>query len=136
VNKTVIAEGVETVTQQAALHAMGVASGQGFLWTPALPPASLISWLDSHARSLSPRAGVAEPAPPAEASEDARESIFRMRRDGASLHTIAAALNLASQRTGQGRRWVAASVAHELAVRPPPPEAITGGPASAIRAQG
>jgi EAL domain-containing protein (putative c-di-GMP-specific phosphodiesterase class I) len=35
----VVAEGVETREQLAALRSLGVASGQGWLWSAAVPPA-------------------------------------------------------------------------------------------------
>jgi EAL domain-containing protein (putative c-di-GMP-specific phosphodiesterase class I) len=50
---TAIAEGVETELQLAALREYGCELGQGYLWTPGLPPDELVAWLDrtpAHAR--------------------------------------------------------------------------------------
>ena len=43
---TAIAEGVETEVQLAALREYGCELGQGYLWTPGLPPEELVAWLD------------------------------------------------------------------------------------------
>ena len=40
-----IAEGVETEQQRLVLQALGCVYGQGFLWSPALPPDALDRWL-------------------------------------------------------------------------------------------
>ncbi len=42
---TVLAEGVETETQRAALVALGCTYGQGFLWSPGLPADDAFAWL-------------------------------------------------------------------------------------------
>jgi diguanylate cyclase (GGDEF)-like protein/PAS domain S-box-containing protein len=50
---TAIAEGVETELQLDALREYGCELGQGYLWTPGLPPEQLVAWLDrtpAHAR--------------------------------------------------------------------------------------
>lgn len=53
---TVTAEGVETRHVADALSALGVHAAQGWLYSKALPPNELISWLADHAaaRSLTP----------------------------------------------------------------------------------
>ena len=43
---TAIAEGVETEVQLDALHQYGCELGQGYLWSPGLPPDELVAWLD------------------------------------------------------------------------------------------
>ena len=43
---TAIAEGVETQLQLDALHEYGCELGQGYLWSPGLPPDELVAWLD------------------------------------------------------------------------------------------
>jgi sensor c-di-GMP phosphodiesterase-like protein len=43
---TAIAEGVETEVQLAALREYGCELGQGYLWSPGLPPDELVAWLD------------------------------------------------------------------------------------------
>jgi len=50
----VVAEGVETAEQQAALLAMGVQSAQGWLWSPALPEADARRFLQQHTARPSP----------------------------------------------------------------------------------
>jgi PAS domain S-box-containing protein len=47
----VVAEGVETEQQHAALVALGCHTGQGFLWSRPLPPSAFATWWD--ARQLS-----------------------------------------------------------------------------------
>jgi EAL domain-containing protein (putative c-di-GMP-specific phosphodiesterase class I) len=39
----VVAEGVETVDQLARLRSLGCRYGQGFLWSPPVPSAELLS---------------------------------------------------------------------------------------------
>jgi diguanylate cyclase (GGDEF)-like protein/PAS domain S-box-containing protein len=43
---TPIAEGVETELQLETLHRYGCKLGQGYLWSPGLPPDELVEWLD------------------------------------------------------------------------------------------
>ncbi len=43
---TAIAEGVETEVQLEALREYGCELGQGYLWSPGLPPDELVAWLD------------------------------------------------------------------------------------------
>jgi EAL domain-containing protein (putative c-di-GMP-specific phosphodiesterase class I) len=43
VHLTTIAEGVETVEQLMMLRRLGCEAGQGFLWSPAVPPERLIA---------------------------------------------------------------------------------------------
>jgi len=45
---TVVAEGVETADQARLLTDLGCHAGQGFYWSPALPPPDLLAWLDRH----------------------------------------------------------------------------------------
>ena len=40
----VLAEGVETESQHELLLARGCHSGQGYLYSPSLPPAQLVAW--------------------------------------------------------------------------------------------
>ena len=51
---TAIAEGVETEIQLDALREYGCELGQGYFWSPGLPPDELVAWLDrtsAHARN-------------------------------------------------------------------------------------
>ena len=45
----VVAEGVENDEQRRVLTAMGCDEGQGFIWSPALPPEDFAAWLREHA---------------------------------------------------------------------------------------
>jgi diguanylate cyclase (GGDEF)-like protein len=115
VDATSIAEGVETIEQYAALRGFGCQQAQGFLWSPAVPLANLEDAL------LACRA-VAIPAPRRKhrrmsgALDLAVASrIATLHADGASLHTIAAALNRAESRNPAGGRWTANAVARHIA---------------------
>ena len=44
----VVAEGVETVEQRMALQSLGCRYFQGFLYSPALPEAGFMNWLQQH----------------------------------------------------------------------------------------
>jgi len=120
--KLVVAEGVESPHQLAHLRALGVQSAQGFLWTRPLPAQALEHWLDT----AQPHAA----APlPAHVPEEAR--IQQMHAEGASVHTIAAALNVVGSRTAVGMRWHPRSVARVIYGQPagrPTPGAGTGRP--------
>jgi EAL domain-containing protein (putative c-di-GMP-specific phosphodiesterase class I)/anti-sigma regulatory factor (Ser/Thr protein kinase) len=45
---TVVAEGIEEESTLEQLQALGCESGQGFLFSPAMPPAEVEAWIDSH----------------------------------------------------------------------------------------
>jgi diguanylate cyclase (GGDEF)-like protein/PAS domain S-box-containing protein len=126
-----IAEGVETEQQRLILQALGCPLAQGFLWAPALDLPALQLWLSEAARSSTgmSRRGPRQSTPVA-ASEAGRGSagsqiaisdpaivarIVMLHGAGASLTTIAAALNADEHVTPRGRRWSARSVAHLLA---------------------
>jgi predicted signal transduction protein with EAL and GGDEF domain len=94
--KTVVAEGVETRAQADALRALGVPLAQGYLWTAPLPCEQVLSWSGA---TESGRLG---------------ELIRQMHAEGASLHTIAAALNGTGSRSPQGARWHIRSIAKIL----------------------
>ena len=102
--------------QAEALQALGVHVAQGFLWCPALPAAELEAWLD---RWAPPEPGLAalacRPSRPRPGRGSAEERIVRMHAQGASLHTIAAAVNAAGHRTEAGARWHVRSVARAVA---------------------
>ena len=99
-----IAEGVESEQHASLLHGLGCRAGQGHLWGPAVPIEQLVE-------SASPPAP--EPIPNVDAQTSTQ--ILHMHISGASLHTIAAALNARGSRTPQGRRWKAHSVARIIA---------------------
>jgi len=49
VGLSVVAEGVETAEQLAALRALGCPQGQGYLWSPGVDPETATQWLSSNA---------------------------------------------------------------------------------------
>jgi diguanylate cyclase (GGDEF)-like protein/PAS domain S-box-containing protein len=111
----VVAEGVETSQQRDLLRRLGCRLGQGFLWSPAVPAASLASALDEierggHGSTLRQRTRnkVSADAPTA-------GRIRTLHRSGASLSTIAAALNADGLTTATGTRWHRQTVARVIA---------------------
>ncbi|MCW2613988.1 MAG: GGDEF/EAL-domain containing protein [Frankiales bacterium] len=114
-SKSLVAEGVETEDHVLRLRRLGVQSAQGFLWTRPLPAQQVEAWI--HAFELrrpppalsapvrTPEQGVTAP----HGLEAAR--IHELHATGASLHTIAAALNSEGMRTASGMRWHVSSVA-------------------------
>jgi diguanylate cyclase (GGDEF)-like protein/PAS domain S-box-containing protein len=122
-----IAEGVETEQQRLVLQALGGTHAQGFLWAPAMDAATFETWLgparSGAAASGTPgrarKASSAQPVLPAPstAEEDAAalRRVVELSNSGASLHTIAAALNAEQLVTAQRRRWTSRSVAVVLA---------------------
>ena len=118
VGKRVVAEGVETAGQLEVLRELGVDSAQGHLWSAALPVPELETLAGG------PRAGRVRGAGPARPSPERRrpratdadvQRILQLHGDGASLHTIAAALNVEERRTPGGRRWTTTTVARTIA---------------------
>lgn len=63
---TTVAEGIETPGQLDQLRALGCEWGQGYLWSPALPPQAAGRWIADHQRLVLDAAGAAGdiPAPP------------------------------------------------------------------------
>jgi EAL domain-containing protein (putative c-di-GMP-specific phosphodiesterase class I) len=104
---TVIAEGVESAAQVETLRNVGCGLAQGFLFSRPLP-------LHEHtAGTLHPtlapaRVRVRGDAPPV--TDIARQRITQLLAQGASPHTIAAALNREGHRTSAGTRWHVRSV--------------------------
>ncbi|MFN2523745.1 MAG: EAL domain-containing protein [Mycobacteriales bacterium] len=116
-----IAEGVETPEQLALLHKLGCSAAQGFLWSPALPVDELVALLVAlPGRRFAVSATASAKAPAGRRRkepvtvEHGLADLQRMHRDGASLATIASALNASGFRTPQGMRWHRASVARVI----------------------
>ena len=115
---TVVAEGVERPGQAARLHQLGCGFGQGYLWSR---PAPLDQVVGLRVAPVPP----ALPAPERCQTEPVLElttKVGSLLCAGASLHSIAAALNADGLRTTQGRRWHATSVSlllAELGLAPP-----------------
>jgi EAL domain-containing protein (putative c-di-GMP-specific phosphodiesterase class I) len=114
----VVAEGVETHEQLALLRRLGCAAGQGFLWHGGVPADELAAALGT-ARTVAglpvqPTAREA-PEPPVIDVHHGLERLWELHGEGASLTTIAAALNRDGYRTPTGQRWHSRTVARVLA---------------------
>jgi len=118
-----VAQGVETEEQADALRRLGCPLAQGFLWSQPVPAATLTDALDAIAQGGLPTVGGSTTRPgrrrrrvkaPAEnAALVAR--IMALHKSGASLNTIAAALNAEDLTTSAGLRWHRSSVARVIA---------------------
>jgi diguanylate cyclase (GGDEF)-like protein/PAS domain S-box-containing protein len=119
-----VAEGIETADQLKLLRRLGCAAGQGYLWSRPLPPEQLVQKLKQlpHGRfNVHSRRGRA-PSPPGTSSihepevsvDHGLHRMLRLHNEGASLNTMAAALNAEGYRTPSGQRWHRASVARAI----------------------
>ena len=121
IGKRVVAEGVETAQEAAALRALRVDTAQGYLWSPALPLEQLDSWLAGRVAEDEPqdvpvrRRPLPEPPAVPAGGADLHRRMLELHGQGASLHTIAAALNAEGSRTPAGPRWTTTSVARVVA---------------------
>ncbi|MDX6198686.1 MAG: hypothetical protein QOJ79_1837 [Actinomycetota bacterium] len=113
-----VAEGVETAEQLAILHRMGCAGGQGYFWAPALPLDDLSTLLQASegfkAASAAPPPGRRRGRALAVTNEHGLHRIVQLHTAGASLATIAAALNAEQFHSPAGHRWHPASVARVI----------------------
>jgi diguanylate cyclase len=113
VGVSAVAEGVERTAQASLLMSMACPAAQGYLWGRPEPEPDLtrhaVPLPEPPARAPRRRGGAHPPE-----SEDAMGRIRALLAAGASLHTIAAALNRDDVRSARGIRWTAASVAHAL----------------------
>jgi len=109
-----VAEGVETAEQATSLRLRGCELAQGNLFSPAVPAADLPRAIDLCLAAAAPLAanGLAPEVMP---DPDVTARIRAMHATGASLHTIAAALNRSGARHPAGLRWHARAVARVLA---------------------
>jgi len=113
-----VAEGVETAEQARRLRELGCTAGQGWLWSKAVPAADL----DSSPRQFAVPAAATAPSPGRRRSrvqtelrdEHGLSRMLQLQAEGASLFTIAAALNNEGYRKPDGQRWHKISVAHAL----------------------
>ncbi|MHB2023238.1 MAG: EAL domain-containing protein [Mycobacteriales bacterium] len=115
-----VAEGVESAEQLALLRRLGCYAGQGFLWSPALTPQALVDLLTSLPGARFVSATATERALrfegwDADVAPAMLERVMELHATGASLTTIAAALNAEGLRTASGRRWHRTSVARVVA---------------------
>jgi hypothetical protein len=116
-----VAEGVETVEQATLLHSLNCTAAQGFLWSPAVPPAELIAVLGALPEGRFEVSSLSAGSPRSTQAADDRvtdehglQRLMRLHREGASLTTIAAALNAEGYRTPGGLRWHRATVARVI----------------------
>jgi diguanylate cyclase (GGDEF)-like protein/PAS domain S-box-containing protein len=130
-----IAEGIETAEQLATLRRIGCWGGQGYLWSPAVPIDELT---ELFTRDGGRRLSVTEdraprrrrPRLPEATAEHGLGRLLQLHHSGASLTTIAAALNAQGFRTPAGSRWHPVTVARaisEIAQPRPDRKAVLGG---------
>ena len=111
-----IAEGVETPQQLSLLASFGCQQAQGFLWSPAVPLAELALALTETARIPPAAQTPVQNAPVLQLVPEVTAQIEELHRAGASLHTIAAALNRSGARHPAGVRWGVHAVARYVAL--------------------
>ena len=105
-----IAEGVETDAQTRILRSMGCQLGQGYLWSRPLTLSDTDRVYHDGLRTALAAHAVERPLEH-DLDTDVAKRAHHLLSQGASLHTIAAALNAAGERNSLGHRWHAASVA-------------------------
>lgn len=116
VGLNVVAEGVETPGQARYLQGIGCPCAQGYRYARPAPAGAVPTEL--HASLIDPYPAEpsvetkAKPSPPVPAR--AAAMMNELVRNGASLHTIAAALNREGLLTAHRRRWTAQAVARAL----------------------
>ena len=118
----VIAEGVETAEQAALLRRLGCVTAQGWLWSPAVPVTALLrgrEWMSplGGAGGLTATARTTGRGERDDSVTHGLTRLLELHRDGASVATIAAALNAEGLRTPAGRRWNRTTVARVMAQR-------------------
>jgi EAL domain-containing protein (putative c-di-GMP-specific phosphodiesterase class I) len=113
VGLSVVAEGVESEDQLRFLKSAQCDFAQGYLFALPAPAAELP---DHIAPSLwePPRRVARRPRRQPSPEQSVLDEINTLISEGASLHTIAAALNRKGLTTGVGTRWTAATVARVL----------------------
>lgn len=118
-----IAQGVETEEQADALRRLGCPLAQGFLWSQPVPAATLTDTLGAIRGGVLLTVGGSTNRPsrrrrqvkaPLESGALVAR-IMTLHKAGASLNTIAAALNAEDLTTSAGLRWHRSSVARVIA---------------------
>ena len=125
-----IAEGIETATQHQRLVAMGCQYAQGYLFSPPVAGQELLAAVDACEQQLAAAGPRRLPArssrrpvgqlscPVGQLSCSVAARLHELHGEGASLHTIAAALNQEGLPHPDGVRWHATFIARHLAVQP------------------
>jgi hypothetical protein len=111
----VVAPGVETAEQAALLRRLGCAAGQGPLWPAEDSLAALADRLRVGRGGFAVVAGAVAVPPDGDeepvGAEHGLARLVQLHQSGASLATIAAALNSEGFRTPSGARWHRSAVA-------------------------
>ncbi len=105
-----VAEGVETPQQYAVLHGFGCGSGQGPLWSPAVPLAQLHEAI-KRCSTIAMPAATRRRRSALQQQPEVSARIGALQDVGASLQTIAAALNRDGTVNLTGMQWIPSDVA-------------------------
>jgi diguanylate cyclase (GGDEF)-like protein/PAS domain S-box-containing protein len=122
VHLTAVAEGIESVEQLELLRRLGCSAGQGYLWSRPVPADEILAQVADGAR-LGRSWPAALPAdevrgrrrPLGVTAEHGLHRLMQLHHSGASLTTIAAALNQEGFHTPRGQRWHTVTVARSIA---------------------
>lgn len=112
VNLSVVAEGIETAAQRDQLHALGCPFGQGYYFSRPQPAEALDPV--GRYRPAATRGRRRTGQPPVSVAPVVMHRMSELLAEGASLHTIASALNREGLRTPGGTRWHPTTVAQAL----------------------
>ena len=137
VGATSMAEGIETHEQYAALRALGYQQAQGDLWSPAVPQheleAAVALCLLVPLPAVLPVGRSRRRAGAEVLDPEVEQRMLVLHRAGASLHTIAAALNRERAWNPAGVRWHAQAVARHISAAAAPTTDLTVSPDPATR---
>ena len=115
---SVTAEGVETAGQARMLRGLGCPLAQGYWWSRPMPAEALDGIYRDGLPDPTHRPRPARCQPGDSSDPYLVELVKPLLAQGASLRTIAAALNAAGERTSTGTRWHPATVARLIATLP------------------
>jgi EAL domain-containing protein (putative c-di-GMP-specific phosphodiesterase class I) len=118
----VVAEGVETAEQAALLRGLGCVTAQGWLWGPAVPMTTLLDRREPRTALSAERVATVGSRTTGRREREVTDAhgvgkLLALHRGGASLDTIAAALDAEGFRTPAGRRWHPSSVGRLISQR-------------------